>query len=176
MAENRGERKTCVENRYDSGDHDQAMKAAVRKFISYDQFSAQLRNWRESRLNIIEHATIVLSLVSNFCRTHFYSRTERFGGSSLVGDKLYICLSETIMKTGLNNIIVALQTVNGEGRARRLGPREASANTGGEDSALNVAHQLAEVDDLLTDESFLREAVFTQDKYELVNGLRWAGA
>nr|AJF45325.1 coat protein [Potato mop-top virus]ALM54941.1 CP [Potato mop-top virus]ALM54965.1 CP [Potato mop-top virus]ALM54973.1 CP [Potato mop-top virus]ARS22105.1 coat protein [Potato mop-top virus] len=176
MAENRGERRAAVENRYDSWDHEQAMKAAVRKFISYDQFSAQLRNWREARLNIIEHATSVLSQVSNLGRTHFYSRTERFGGSSLVGDKLYVCLNETRMKTALNNIIVALQTVNGEGRARRLGPREASANTGGEDSALNVAHQLAEVDDLLTDESFLREAVFTQDKYELVNGLRWAGA
>jgi len=164
-----------VEPRYEHWNTELTVKAASTKWIAYDTLTALLSNWREVRLSVLEHSSTVLSQISTLGSTNFYGRNKRFGGSMPGGDNLYVRLSGPRIKKILSNTTVALQSVTGEGRTRRLGKEQITPPAAGEDNALNVAHQLAELDELLTDENFLKEEVFTQDKFELVHGLNWTG-
>nr|QYW08467.1 MAG: putative coat protein [Jiangsu sediment virgavirus] len=161
---------------YDGWDSRHAIMAPTTKFVSYDSLVALLANWREVQLGVLSHSATVLSQVSTLGAANFFGKRKRFAGSSPQGDNIYISLKDARMKRILNNIITALQTVPGEGRAKRLGPHERNLPSGSDDSALNVAHQLTELDELLTDETFLVEACFTQEKFEHSEGLRWTGS
>lgn len=161
-----------ITHRYEGWTHDHTMRATTRRFVPYNTLSALLAQWREVRLSIIEHSATVLSQISTLGEREFYGRNKRFGGVRALGDIIYIDLSNARIQMIRNNIITALQTVSGEGRQKRLGNGN-NQNTGSDDSALNVAHQLSELDELLVEPTFLSEACYTQEKFELVNGLTW---
>nr|QYW08459.1 MAG: putative coat protein [Inner Mongolia sediment virgavirus 1] len=160
--------------RYAGWNSEFTIKAKSRKYVSYDTLIALLGNWREVRLGVLEHVNTILGQASKLGETNFYSRTKRFGSEVEHGDKLFVSLNEARIKKIINNIIIALQAIKGEGRAMRLAGKEAQPTTSGvEDSALNVAHQLAELDELLVEDTFLEESCYTQRKFELSTGLRW---
>lgn len=161
-----------VDPRYEGWNQREAIRAKKRRFVSYDTFMDLIVNWREVRVGIIEHSATILSQVSRLGEANFYGRNKRFGRVDTNGDVFYVDLSEARIRKILDNIIIALQTTSGEGRAKRLG-KEASTTAGAEDSALNVAHQLAELAELMTSDQFIEDACFTREKFEHEVGLRW---
>lgn len=168
--------RSMVDPRYEHWTAEHAKAAAKNKFGSYETLLSLVKNWREVRLSVVEHSATILTQINEFGKQGFYSRTVRFGGPMPAGDMLFVSMSEQRLRRIMSNIIIALQSVRGEGRSKRLGIKDSESSTGGEDSALNVAHQLSELADLLEDDEFLKSHVFTQDKFELTLGLKWTGS
>lgn len=160
-------------------DFDMGMKGKTNPFISYDALASNLDQWRGARMNLMEHVGAVLTQISTLGERNFFGKKKRFGGSVPTGDMIYVDLANESIKRIINNIIVSLQSVQGEGKQKRAMQREKIENNQGivveNDSALNVAHQLNAMSILILESTFLSEACFTQEKFEKTYGIVWSG-
>lgn len=142
-------------------------------FISYKILKATVVNWKETRVNLIEHNARILAELAKLGTTSFYGEHKRFAGKADAGFSLYVNLSYPALQTIMASLIVSLQTVKGEGREKRLG-KDNTVVSGQDESSLSIAKQLSEFDSLLGDPAFIESAVFTQRTFETKKSLTWS--